>query len=102
MSHAAAEAFIDQVASNADLLRRLEDARHSIDEVAAVIATSGYDATPYEVVDAFLERFGRFLNDEVLTQYAGGYTTDGLTTVEILALYASVFEYLRNPNALGI
>jgi len=101
MSQTAAEAFIDQVAKNPDLLLQLENARHSIDDVAAVIATSGYDATPYEVVDAFLERFGRFLNDDVLAQYAGGYST-GLGVDEILSLYASVFEYLRNPNALGI
>jgi predicted ribosomally synthesized peptide with nif11-like leader len=97
MSQTAAEAFIDQVASDPDLLMRLETARHSSVEVAGVISDAGYDATPIEVVDAFLERFGRFLNDDVLAQYAGG-----LSVADIESAYAIVIELFSNPGVIGL
>ena len=47
--------------------------------------------------EAMLERFGRFLNDEVLAQYAGG-----LSVTEIESAYAVAIELLRNPGLIGL
>jgi lactobin A/cerein 7B family class IIb bacteriocin len=50
------------------------------------VAAEGFDATPEEIREAFVEAFGAELSEEQLAAIAGGLSPDGIATVSFGAV----------------
>jgi predicted ribosomally synthesized peptide with nif11-like leader len=72
MSQAQAEAFLDRVESDEDFARELESLREDRPAVLERVHGAGFDATPDEIREAFLDRYGAELTQEQLDQIAAG------------------------------
>lgn len=72
MSAESAEAFIARVQEDPELGERLLALREDPTAVQALIAAEGFDASPDEIREAFLEAFGSQLSEEELAAIAGG------------------------------
>jgi predicted ribosomally synthesized peptide with nif11-like leader len=72
MSQAQAEAFLDQVESDEDFARELESLREDPPAVLERVHAAGFDATPDEIREAFLDRYGAELTEEQLDAIAAG------------------------------
>ena len=72
MSVEQAEAFMDRVESDEAFAAELESLKDDQAAVQAAVVAAGFDATPEEIRDAFVDRFGDQLTDEQLATIAGG------------------------------
>ena len=72
MSVQQAEAFVARVQEDPDFAERLFALREDPAAVQALVAAEGFDATPEEIRDVFLERFAGELSEEQLAAIAGG------------------------------
>ena len=91
-----AEAFIERAETDEAFAKELEALSADPYAVIAKIHESGYDATPEEMREAFLERYGAELTPEQLDVVAAGADPDlvggivgglamGITTLAALA-----------------
>ena len=72
MSVEQAEAFMDRVESDEAFAAELESLKDDQAAVQAAVVAAGFDATPDEIRDAFVDRFGDQLTEEQLAVIAGG------------------------------
>jgi len=72
MSIQQAEAFVARVQEDPDFADRLSALKDDPTAVQALVAAEGFDATPEEIRDVFLEAFGSELTEEQLAAIAGG------------------------------
>jgi len=72
MSIQQAEAFVARVQEDPDFAERLAALKDDPTAVQALVAAEGFDATPEEIRDVFLEAFGSELTEEQLAAIAGG------------------------------
>ena len=78
MSVQQAEAFIAQVQKDPDFADRLAALKDDPKAVQALVAADGFDATPEEIRDAFVEAFGSELSEEQIAAIVGGTDVDPL------------------------
>jgi len=67
-----AEAFIARVQEDSEFADRLAALKDDPAAAQALVAGEGFDATPDEVREAFVEAFGAELSEEQLAAIAGG------------------------------
>jgi len=72
MSVEQAEAFMNRVESDEAFAAELASLKDDQAAVQAAVVAAGFDATPEEIRDAFVERFGAELTEEQLAAIAGG------------------------------
>ncbi len=72
MSIPQAEAFIARVQEDPDFAERLTALKDDPSAVQALIAEEGFEATPEQIRDVFLDTFGSELSEEQLAAIAGG------------------------------
>ncbi len=72
MSVEQAEAFMDRVESDEAFAAELASLKDDQAAVQAVVVAAGFDATPDEIRDVFVDRFGSQLTEEQLAAIAGG------------------------------
>ena len=72
MSVEQAEAVMDRVESDEAFAAELESLKDDQAAVQAAVVAAGFDATPEEIRDAFVDRFGDELTEEQLAAIAGG------------------------------
>jgi predicted ribosomally synthesized peptide with nif11-like leader len=73
MSVQQAEAFVARVQEDPDFAERLNALKDDPTAVQALVAAEGFDATPAEIFNVFLETFGSELTEEQLAAVAGGF-----------------------------
>ena len=76
MSVEQAEAFMSRVESDEAFAAELESLKDDQAAVQAAVVAAGFDATPDEIRDAFVDRFGDELTEEQLAAIAGGLDVD--------------------------
>ena len=76
MSVEQAEAFMDRVESDEAFAAELETMSDDQAAVQAAVVAAGFDATPEEIRNAFVDRFGDQLTEEQLAAIAGGVSDD--------------------------
>ena len=95
MSVEQAEAFINRVESDEAFAAELESLKDDQAAVQAAIVAAGFDATPEEIRDAFVDRFGDQLTEEQLAAIAGGVDPGiamvSITVVVAVAAYAAAW-----------
>jgi predicted ribosomally synthesized peptide with nif11-like leader len=72
MSQQQAEAFIARVQEDPEFAERLTALKDDPTAVHALVVAEGFDATPEEIREAFVEAFGAELSEEQLAAIAGG------------------------------
>ena len=72
MSQEQAVAFLDRVEEDEVFAKELESLREDAPAVIEKVHTAGFDATPEEIREAFLDRYGIELTQEQLDQIAAG------------------------------
>ena len=72
MSVEQAEAFMNRVESDEAFAAELDSLKGDQAAVQAAVVAAGFDATPDEIRDAFVDRFGDQLTEEQLAAIAGG------------------------------
>ena len=72
MSHAEAVAFLDRVESDEEFANDLRSAKDEPATVHQKIEAAGFDASPDEIREVFLDRYGAELTPEQLDQVAAG------------------------------
>ena len=72
MSVEQAEAFMNRVESDEAFAAELESLKDDQAAVQAAVVAAGFDATPDEIRDVFVDRFGDQLTEEELAAIAGG------------------------------
>ncbi len=72
MSQQQADAFIARVQEDPEFAERLAALKDDPAAVHALVVAEGFDATPDEIREAFLEAFGAKLSEEQLAALAGG------------------------------
>jgi predicted ribosomally synthesized peptide with nif11-like leader len=72
LSQADAVAFLDRVESDEEFAKELESLREDPPAVIDKVHAAGFEATPDEIREAFLERYGAELTPEQLDQIAAG------------------------------
>ena len=88
MSVEQAEAFMDRVESDEAFAAELESLKDDQAAVQAAVVAAGFDATPEEIRDAFVDRFGDQLTEEQLAAIAGG--NDDLIIVGLVGAIPAV------------
>ena len=78
MSAQQAEAFIARVQEDPDFADRLSALKADPAAVHALVVAEGFDATPEEIRDVFLEAFGSELTEEQIAAIVGGTDVDPL------------------------
>jgi predicted ribosomally synthesized peptide with nif11-like leader len=72
MSVEQAEAFMNRVESDEAFAAELASMKDDQAAVQAAVVAAGFDATPEEIRDVFVDRFGDQLTEEQLEAIAGG------------------------------
>ena len=85
MSVEQAEAFMDRVESDEAFAAELENMSDDPAAVQAAVVAAGFDATPEEIRNAFVDRFGDQLTEEQLAAIAGGVSEDRFRDAGIAA-----------------
>jgi predicted ribosomally synthesized peptide with nif11-like leader len=75
MSDEQASAFFDRLEADEDFAKELESLRDDPDAVLERIHAAGFDTTPVEMRETFLERYGAELTPEQMEQVAAGVDT---------------------------
>lgn len=79
MATVQAELFLDRVAADAEFADRLASHADDPHMVFAIVVDMGFDATPEEIREAFLERNMRELTEPQLAAIAGGLSESVIT-----------------------
>ena len=94
MSQADAVAFLDRVETDEDFASELESLRADPETVHARVVAAGFDASPEEIREAFVDRYGSELTHEQLDQIAAGMdTVDAVLTALSVVAAASVAAF---------
>ena len=72
MSVEQAEAFMNRLESDEAFAAELASMKDDQAAVQAAVVAAGFDATPDEIRDVFVDRFGNQLTEEQLAAIAGG------------------------------
>ena len=72
MSEQAAVAFLERLEGDEEFAKELRSVREDPDAVGERVHAAGFDATPGEIREAFIERYGSELTQEQLDQIAAG------------------------------
>ena len=72
MSQADAVAFLERLESDEEFAKELESIRQDPNAVIERMHAAGFDATPDEIREAFLDHYGAELTQEQLDQIAAG------------------------------
>jgi predicted ribosomally synthesized peptide with nif11-like leader len=72
MSDQAAVAFLERLEADEDFAKELRSIREDPVAVGERVHAAGFDASPDEIRDAFIERYGAELTQEQLDQIAAG------------------------------
>ena len=72
MSQGQAVAFLERVEDDEAFAKELESIKDDPPAVLDKVHAAGFDATPDEIKEAFLERYGAELSQEQLDQIAAG------------------------------
>ncbi len=99
MSMDSANAFIERVESDEGFAAELEALKSDPAAVRSKVEAAGFDATPDEIREAVLDRYGAELTQEQLDAIAAGAdggeialgVVGGLVTVAVLAVTAAAF-----------
>jgi predicted ribosomally synthesized peptide with nif11-like leader len=85
MSQTDATAFLDRVESDEEFAKELEAGRNDPEAIHDRVKAAGFDATPEEIREAFLERYGAELTPEQMEQIAAGTDAEiaGYTLVAV-------------------
>jgi predicted ribosomally synthesized peptide with nif11-like leader len=75
MSTKEADRFIERTASDQEFLASIEALGNDADAVFALVQSEGFDCTPEEIKEAFLEAYASQLTAEQLEAVAGGLST---------------------------
>jgi predicted ribosomally synthesized peptide with nif11-like leader len=75
MSTKEADRFIERTASDQEFLASIEALGNDSDAVFALVQSEGFDCTPEEIKEAFLEAYASQLTAEQLEAVAGGLST---------------------------
>jgi predicted ribosomally synthesized peptide with nif11-like leader len=94
MSIQQAEAFIARVQEDPDFAERLAALKDDPTAVQALVVSEGFDATPEEIREVFLEAFGSELNEEQLAAIAGGNSGD-----DSQYIVGEIFRGLENARS---
>jgi len=89
-----AEAFIARVQEDPDFAERLAALKDDPTAVQALVVSEGFDATPEEIREAFLEAFGSELTEEQLAAIAGGNSGD-----DSQYIVGEIFRGLENARS---
>jgi len=89
MSRQQAEAFIARVQEDPEFAERLTALKDDPPAAQALVAAEGFDATPDEIREAFLEAFGAELSEEQLAAIAGGASTGVIVASTLLSAGAA-------------
>jgi predicted ribosomally synthesized peptide with nif11-like leader len=76
MSQAAASAFLDRVETDDTFVSDLESVKEDPNAVFEKVKAAGFDATPEEIREQVLDRYGAELTPEQLDQVAAGMSQD--------------------------
>jgi predicted ribosomally synthesized peptide with nif11-like leader len=76
MTGSTAQALIERMLADEEFAGRIDAVKHDPEAVRALIAEAGYDVTPDEMREAFLEHFGDQLDEEQLALVAGGLSAE--------------------------
>jgi len=71
-----AEAFVTRLESDSAFADQLAELKASPEQVMELVRTEGFDATPEEIREVFLEHFGSELSEEQLAAIAGGLSSE--------------------------
>lgn len=71
-----ADRFIERTASDQEFLASIEALGNDSDAVFALVKSEGFDCTPEEIKEAFLETYASQLTAEQLEAVAGGLSTN--------------------------
>jgi predicted ribosomally synthesized peptide with nif11-like leader len=86
LSAAAADAFIERIERDDEFAYELESVRNDADAVLEKVHAAGFDATPEEIREAFLDRYGAELTPEQLDQISGGVDANAVTAYVLVGL----------------
>ena len=89
MSQQQAEAFIARVQEDPEFAERLSALKDDPAAAQALVAAEGFDATPEEIREAFVEAFGAELSEEQLAAIAGGLSDLGIQMIAASATVAA-------------
>lgn len=76
-----AEAFISRLETDTAFADQLAERKASPDAVMELVRAEGFEATPEEIRDAFLEHFGTELSEDQLAAIAGGLSNEQIGNV---------------------
>jgi predicted ribosomally synthesized peptide with nif11-like leader len=98
MSQADAVAFLERVESDEEFAADLESVKQDRDAVRAKVQAAGFDATPDEIREAFVDRYGVELTPKQLDQIAAGSDADTIiggtiATVGIIGMAAAAAAF---------
>ena len=85
MSIQQAEAFMARVQKDPAFAERLAAVKDDPAAARALVAAEGFDATPEEMREAFLEAFGSELSEEELAAIAGGLSTGEIVATTLVS-----------------
>jgi predicted ribosomally synthesized peptide with nif11-like leader len=90
MSTASAQSLFDRLEEDDAFASQLSERRDDADAVQAMIREAGFEVTPEEMHEIFLERYGADLTEEQLEAIAGGVTGAEIAAGTILGGVAVV------------
>jgi predicted ribosomally synthesized peptide with nif11-like leader len=72
MSASQADAFIERLSADEAFAAEIDAVKNSPEQVQAIVAAAGFDATPEEIREAWLASLGEYLTEEQLAEISGG------------------------------
>jgi predicted ribosomally synthesized peptide with nif11-like leader len=72
MSASQADAFIQRLSTDEAFAAQIDAVKNSPEQVQAIVAGAGFDATPEEIREAWLASLGEYLTEEQLAEISGG------------------------------
>ena len=90
MSNESVEALFNRLSTDDDFAGELAAVKADPAAVQQLIADAGFDVTPEEVRDAFLEHYGDQLTEEQLAAVAGGLSNDAQNGIMVGSIAAGI------------
>ena len=84
-----AEAFIERTETDEAFAKEIESLGANADAVIAKVQEAGYNVTPDEMREAFLERYGAELTPEQLEAVAAGASQDVIMGIAVVGASAA-------------
>ena len=86
MSEQGAVAFLERVEADEDFARELGSLKEDPPAVVERVHAAGFEATPDEIREAFIERYGAELTQEQLDQIAAGVTEGDIIASTVIGV----------------